>query len=72
MKKCKCGLTWELTQHDVEVNYRGLIRCLCGRPLMAWEGSFFYTVKRVDQDSPNPISQEADLVPVALVPIPEP
>ena len=47
MEKCKCGLTWELSKHDVVVSYRGLIRCLCERPLMAWDGSFFYTVEPV-------------------------
>jgi hypothetical protein len=47
MEKCKGGLTWELTRHDVAVSYRGLIRCLCERPLMAWDGSFFYTVEPV-------------------------
>ena len=46
MERCKCGLTWELTRHNVEVSYRGLIRCLCERPLMAWDGFFFYTVER--------------------------
>ena len=51
MEQCKCGLTWELTRHDVEVSYRGLIRCLCERPLMAWDGSFFYTIKRASEDA---------------------
>jgi hypothetical protein len=64
MEKCKCGLAWELTQHNVEVSYRGLIRCLCERPLMAWDGPFFYTVKRADQDSP----EVADPVPELLIP----
>jgi hypothetical protein len=72
MEKCKCGLAWELTQHNVEVSYRGLIRCLCERPLMAWDGSFFYTVKRADQDSPELISRVADPVPELLIPAREP
>ncbi len=46
MERCKCGLAWELTRQNVEVSYRGLIRCLCERPLMAWDGFFFYTVER--------------------------
>jgi hypothetical protein len=70
MEKCICGLAWELTQHNVEVSYRGLIRCLCERPLKAWDGSFFYTVKRADQDSPELISKVAD--PVPLFPAREP
>ena len=61
MEKCKCGLTWELTRHNVEVSYRGLIRCLCERPLMAWDGLFFYTVERVSEDAPQ-VSKPDDLV----------
>ena len=59
MEKCKCGLSWELTRHDVEVSYRGLIRCLCERPLMAWDGFFFYTVERA-KDSLYVPSPSAD------------
>ena len=66
MENCKCGLLWELTRHNFEVSYRGLIRCLCERPLMAWDGRFFYTVQRVDQDSPQLISEAADPVPVTV------
>jgi hypothetical protein len=49
MERCKCGLAGELTRHDVEVSYRGLIRCVCERPLMAWDGLFYYTIKRVSE-----------------------
>jgi len=57
MQKCKCGLTWEVTRHNVEVSYRGLIRCLCERPLTAWDGSFFYTVERAQE--PSRLTSEA-------------
>jgi hypothetical protein len=60
MQKCKCGLAWELTRHNVEVSYRGLIRCVCGRPLTAWDGFFFYTVERAKEKTSQFTSEVAD------------
>ena len=73
MEKCKCGLTWELTRHDVEVSYRGLIRCLCERPLMTWDGFFFYTVERakdsfyVPSEAADPLSPVSPEIPRGAV-----
>ena len=61
MEKCKCGLAWELTRHDVEVSYRGLIRCVCERPLKTWDGTFFYTVEQA-KDPLYVTSEAADSV----------
>ena len=67
MEKCKCGIAWELTRHNVEVSYRGLIRCLCERPLMAWDGSYYYTIKRVSYDAPQiPKAHDVLVVPDTL------
>jgi hypothetical protein len=74
MEECKCGLAWELTRHDVDVSYRGLIRCLC-RPLRVWDGFFFYTVERAKAsfhvpseagDSLSPVSPEVPRGAVSL------
>ena len=73
METCKCGLTWELTRHEVEVSYRGLIRCVCERPLMAWDGSFFYAVERakdsfyVPSEVADPLSPISPEVPRGVV-----
>ena len=49
MEKCKCGLAWVLTQHDVDVSYRGLIRCVCERPLINWAIGMDRSSKRLNE-----------------------
>jgi hypothetical protein len=63
--KCKCGLAWVLTQHDVDVSYRGLIRCVCERPLINWDGPFFYTVERAKDPLYVPSDVAGSLSPVS-------
>ena len=65
MEQCKCGLTWELTRRNVEVSYRGLIRCLWERPLMVWDGFFFYTVERAKASFHVPSEAADPLAPVS-------
>ena len=65
MERCKCGLAWELTRQNVEVSYRGLIRCLCERPLIAWDGFFFYTVERAKASFHVPSKVADPLSPVS-------
>jgi hypothetical protein len=67
MTKCECGLTWRVLHITVEVRYVGLIRCVCGRLLVSWEGLFLYTVERVPADA-VPSTVADTVAPAPLVP----
>lgn len=45
MYACKCGLRW-VSRHDRKTNNKEFIRCLCGRRIIAWNGTFVYTLDK--------------------------
>jgi len=48
MYTCRCGLRW-VSLHDRET-YRRHIPCLCGRTIIAWEGTFFHRVNKLAEE----------------------
>ena len=53
---CKCGDKWQIETHDSEGSYRGHLACgTCKRFIVAWEGSYYYTIAKVtgEQDPPK-------------------
>jgi hypothetical protein len=46
---CQCGLKWWVFRHESLATYNGHMDCFCGRQIISWNGSLFFTTKLADK-----------------------
>jgi len=51
---------WQIETHDGEGSYRGHLACrTCKRFIVAWEGSYYYTIAKVAGEQHRPKASTA-------------